>query len=73
MTATYTEILAEAKDAYLALLEKRVASTTINGRTYTFLDLEKIENLIDKLEARVAKEAGTRRTILLGDISRRAT
>jgi len=70
MTATFSEILDEAKDAYLRILQGTTASYTLGGAQYTYLSLAELGKVIDQLEQRVARTNGTRPTILLADISR---
>lgn len=53
----------------LALLQRQIASYSLNGVTYTYPDIDKLEKLIERLEGLAARESGSRPTTLLSDIS----
>jgi len=66
---TYSELLAQAKTAMLALLQRQIASYSLNGVNYTYHNIGELEKLIERLEGLAARESGSRPTILLSDIS----
>lgn len=70
MTATYSETLDAAKDAAMRIVQGSISSYSLNGVQYTYANLSELQKLIDWLEGKVARESGTRPTILLADISR---
>lgn len=52
---TDQEILDQARTALHSLLTREVGSATINGRSFTYLDLDKIQTIINTYESRVAR------------------
>lgn len=57
---TDTEILNALKTALYEIAVNGAASYTANGRTWTGLDLDKLNTAIAIYEARVARAAGSR-------------
>jgi hypothetical protein len=71
MTATYSQMLDEAKDGLLALLEKRISSYTLGPTTYTYDSLEDLRKMIDWLESKVAFDTSGRQLIIHASVSGR--
>ncbi len=69
MAQTAAAILSEAQDALLDILAGRVKSASILGKSYTTHNIDDLEDLIRRYEARAAVEAGRSR---IGDTTFRS-
>lgn len=58
-TPTDAEILAALKTAYFEIATNGAASYSVNGRTFTALDLDKLNTAITRYETKIAR--GSRR------------